>query len=210
VRTERMRRGEALSSVTADLATRLGLELRLLPATDDRLRTIVLTPAGELDFQTYFVARRHEDDVLGVRLDGAPGAQPAPGVLGAIRRADVVAIAPSNPYLSVDPILAVDGVRDALAARSGPVVAVSPIVGGRAVRGPADRIMRRLAGEATPAALGRHYRGVVTHMLVDDVDREHLPSVEALGISPGAAPTLMADAGARASLARAALALAAT
>jgi LPPG:FO 2-phospho-L-lactate transferase len=210
VRSERLRAGEALSSITASLCAAFGVRVRLLPATDDLLRTIVSTPAGELDFQTYFVRRRHQDEVLAVRYEGADAARPAPGVLDALATADVVLVAPSNPFLSVGPILAVPGVRDAIAARSGPTVAVSPIIGGRAVKGPADRLLRTLAGESSPRAVAAHYSGLLTHMLIDEADRELLPAVEALGLRAVAAPTLMPDAEARTRVARAALELAAT
>ena len=119
MRTERLRRGEPLSAVTADVCARLGLELRLLPATDDRVRTVVTTDEGELGFQQWFVGRRHEPEVRAIRYEGADNARPAPGVLDAVVSADVVVVAPSNPFLSVDPILAVAGVRAALAARPG-------------------------------------------------------------------------------------------
>lgn len=207
-RSERLRAGEPLSAITLSLCAAFGVQVRLLPATDDRLRTVVSTPAGELDFQTYFVRRRHRDEVLTVRYEGATTAQPAPGVLDALAAADVVIVAPSNPFLSVDPILAVFGVRDAIAARSGPTVAVSPIVGGRAVKGPADRLLRTLAGESSAHAVAAHYDGLLTHMLIDEADRELLPAIRALGLRAAAAPTLMPDAAARTRVARAALELA--
>ncbi len=209
-RSERLRAGEPLSAVTASFCAAFGVRVRLLPATDDRLRTVVSTPAGELDFQTYFVRRRHRDEVLAVRYEGAGTARPAPGVLEALATADVVLVAPSNPFLSIDPILAVAGVREAIAARSGPTVAVTPIVGGRAVKGPADRLLRTLAGESSPRAVAAHYDGLITHMLIDETDRELLPAIEALGLRAGAAPTLMPDRETRTGVARAALELAAT
>lgn len=209
-RAERLRAGEPLSAVTRDFCAAFGVRAHLLPATDDRLRTIVSTPAGELDFQTYFVRRRHRDEVLAVRYEGAGTARPAPGVLEALATADVLIVAPSNPFLSVDPILAVSGVREAIAARSGPAVAVTPIVGGRAIKGPADRILRSLAGEASPRTVAAHYDGLITHMLIDETDRELLPAVRALGLRAAASPTLMPDAAARTRVARAALELAAT
>jgi len=202
VRTERLRRGEALSAVMRDFSERLGLAIRLLPVTDDPLRTMVATGAGELDFQTYFVRRRHEDEVRGVRYEGAAEARPAPGVLESLTRADAVVVAPSNPFLSIEPILAVPGVREALAGRTGPVVAVSPIVAGRAIKGPADRMLRALAGEASGRAVAERYADFLTHMLVDSADAALAPAIEALGLRAASAPTLMTGVPERIAVAR--------
>src|SRR5947207_10216869 len=130
VRTEALRRGEPLSAVTARIARAFGLEPTLLPATDERLRTWLDTPAGDLPFQEWFVARAHRDEVDGVRFEGAEATRPAPGVLEALEAADLIAIAPSNPFVSVGPILAVAGIRQALERRSVPAVAVNPLIGG--------------------------------------------------------------------------------
>jgi len=202
VRTERLRRGERLSAVMRDVCERLGLAIRLLPVTDDPLRTMVATDAGELDFQTYFVRRRHEDEVRGVRYAGAETARPAPGVLEALRDADAVLVAPSNPFLSIEPILAVPGVREALAARTGPVAAVSPIVAGRAIKGPADRMLRALAGEASARAVAERYRDFLTHMLVDTADAGLVPGIEALGVRAGAASTMLGTVAERVAVAQ--------
>lgn len=209
VRTQRLRTGEPLSSVTADLCRRLDVGVHLLPASDDRLTTMVDTPRGEVDFQTYFVRWRHDVDVLGLRVEGAATARPAPGVVEAIRDAEVLVVAPSNPYLSVDPILAVPGVREAVGGRSGPTVAVSPIVGGAAIKGPADRLLRTFAGEASAVAVARHYAPWLTHVLVDEVDSELVPTLAGLGLRAAATDTIMRDADARAHVARATLELAA-
>jgi LPPG:FO 2-phospho-L-lactate transferase len=202
VRTERLRRGEPLSAVMRDVAERFGLSIRLLPATDDPVRTFVTTEAGELDFQTYFVRRRHEDEALAVRYAGAEDARPAPGVLEALAGADAVVVAPSNPFLSIEPILAVPGIRRTIAARNGPVVAVSPIVAGRAIKGPADRMLRSLAGEASARAVAGRYSDFLTHMLVDLADAEDVPALEALGLRAAAGPTLMATVEGRIAVAR--------
>jgi len=202
VRTEALRRGEPLSSVTARLATALGVEMRLLPATDDRLRTRVRTPVGELSFQDWFVRRQHRDEVDGVRFEGAETASPAPGVLEALVGADLVVIAPSNPYVSVGPILAVAEIRRALEHRSAPVVAVSPLIAGRAVRGPADRMLARLAGGTTPAHVASCYEGLIDALVVDGADAD-----EDAGIRTIVAGTLMRDAEARRRLAEAVLAV---
>ena len=207
VRTERLRRGEPLSAITSDICASLGLTIRLLPATDDELRTMVTTAAGEIDFQTFFVRNRHAEDVRSVRYVGAAEARPAPGVLEAIAEADAVIFAPSNPYLSIDPILAIPGVRETLVARTGPVAAVSPIIGGRAIKGPADRMLLTLAGEASARAVAAHYADVLSHILVDSADASLVPEIEALGVRTRAAETIMRDAEGRAAVAQEALRL---
>ena len=170
VRTQALRSGEPLSAVTAGLVERAGLATRLVPATDDVLRTFVVTPAGTFAFQEWFVTRRHEDEVDDVVYDGADTARAAPGVLEAIAEADVLVVAPSNPYVSIGPILAVAEVRAALASRRVPCVAVSPLVGGRAVKGPVDRMLTRMAGGTTPAHVAARYDGLVDVLVIDDAD----------------------------------------
>jgi LPPG:FO 2-phospho-L-lactate transferase len=199
-RSEALRRGEPLSSVVRRVAGSLGVASPVLPATDDRLRTWVTTPAAELPFQEWFVRRQHRDDVHGVRFEGAEQARPAPGVLAALAEADLVLIGPSNPYVSIGPILAVDGIRAALAERTVPAVAVSPLIGGRAVKGPADRMLARLAGGTTPAHVASCYAGLIDALVLDEAD-----SPEGLEVRPIVARTLMTDAAARRRLAEAAL-----
>ena len=202
-RTQALRGGETLSSVTQRFAQRLGLEATLLPATDDRLRTWIGTPAGELPFQEWFVARRHRDEVDGVRFEGAEAAAPAPGVVAALAAAELILLAPSNPYVSLGPILAVPAIRAALAARRVPAVAVSPLIGGRAVKGPADRMLERLAGGTSPAHVAGCYRGLIDAVVVDESDAHDL---DGLGdVRPIVTRTLMRDADARRRLAEAAL-----
>jgi LPPG:FO 2-phospho-L-lactate transferase len=203
VRTQALRAGEPLSSVTLRLAAALGIELRLLPATDDRLRTWIRTPSGEFSFQEWFVARGHRDEVDAVRFEGEESATAAPGVLEAIADADVILLAPSNPYVSIGPILAVASIREALAARRVPSVAVSPLIGGRAVKGPADRMLARLAGGTSPAHVAGAYPGLIDALLVDEADVDDL---DGLGeVRPIVTRTLMADSAARRRLAEAAL-----
>jgi LPPG:FO 2-phospho-L-lactate transferase len=209
VRTERLRRGEPLSAIMRDVCERLGVGVTLLPVTDETLRTLVTTDEGEVDFQTYFVRRRHEDDVRAVRYAGAEDARPAPGVVEAIGAADVVVVAPSNPFLSVEAILAVPGIRPALRRRARPVVGVSPIVAGRAIKGPADRMLRALVGDASPVAVAERYADFLTHMLVDAADEGSVAAIEGLGIRAGTAETVMIDPVRRPAVARAALDLAA-
>lgn len=204
-RTEALRRGEPLSAVTARLAERLGLPVRLIPATDDRLRTMIDTPDGEIDFQTYYVRHRHADRVTGIRFDGAELARPAPGVVEALRDAAAVVIAPSNPLISIGPILAVPDVRALLASRSAPCVAVSPIVGGRALRGPAAAMLESLGHEASVAGVAAIYAGLVDALVIDQQDAELAETVERHGMRAVVADTIMRDAAARERLARAAL-----
>jgi LPPG:FO 2-phospho-L-lactate transferase len=192
-----------LHQATGRIARALGLEAKLLPATDDPVRTFLETPSGTFPFQTWFVARGHRDEVDAVHYAGAPEARPAPGVLAALADADVIVIAPSNPYVSIGPILAVAEIREAIAQRTVPCVAVSPLVGGRAVKGPADRMLMRLAGGTTPAHVASCYAGLIDALVVDESD-EHvdLPA----GIRPVVTRTLMTDLEASRRLAEIALA----
>lgn len=170
VRTQALREGRPLSALTADLVAAAGLSTALLPATDDRLRTHLVTPAGTFPFQEWFVRRRHADDVDDVRFEGADGAAPAPGALEALAGADAIVIAPSNPYVSIHPILAVAELRRALESRAVRCVAVSPLIAGRAVRGPLDRMMLRLAGGTTPALVTQCYKGLIDALVIDSAD----------------------------------------
>jgi LPPG:FO 2-phospho-L-lactate transferase len=202
VRTQLLREGVPLSAVTERLAHAFGLECALMPATDDPVRTFVETPAGTLPFQTWFVARSHRDDVLAVHFAGAPEAQPAPGVVEALEEADVVVIAPSNPYVSIGPIIAVAAIRSAIERRRVPCVAVSPLVGGRAVKGPADRMLEGLAGGTTSAHVASCYEGLIDALVIDETDAPARlpPAVRAV-----VTRTLMTDDEARRRLARAVL-----
>lgn len=205
-RTSRRRAGAPLSEVTAEVARAWGLGLRLLPVTDDPLRTELITPDGRrLSFQEYFVRDRHAVEVAAVEVVGADTARPAPGVLEAIAAADAVVIAPSNPVVSIDPVLAVPGVVDALVAARERVVAVSPIVGGRALKGPADRLMRELGHDASVAGVAAWYRDVAAALVVDTVDAEAAGAVAAEGLRCVVTPTVMSDPGVAAELARACL-----
>jgi LPPG:FO 2-phospho-L-lactate transferase len=193
VRTSALRSGEPLSTVTARIAAALGVETRLLPASDERVRTILATDAGELDFQSWFVGRRHTDPVLGVRFEGAEAASPAPGVLEALAAADRIVIAPSNPFVSIDPILAVPGIRAAVAVRRPDAVAVSPIVGGRALRGPLAEMLSGLGHEPSALGVARLYTELVSTFVVDLADAELTPAIEALGLRAVVLPTVMVD-----------------
>ena len=193
VRTERLRDGESLSTVMSDLATSLGVSVRLFPATDDRLRTLVETDVGELDFQTWFVGRHHADAVRGVRYEGAASAVAAPGVLDALRGAGSVVIAPSNPFVSIRPILAVREIEKALRRLECPVAAVSPLIGGRAIRGPLAGMMETLGHEVSALGVARLYEGLVDVFVLDQADEDLAPSVEALGMRPVICETVMVD-----------------
>ena len=200
VRTQALAAGEPLSAVTARLAAAAGVEVSLLPATDDPLRTWLETPAGTFSFQEWFVARGHRDEVDGLRFEGAADARPAPGAVEALEAADLILLAPSNPYVSIAPILAVAGIRAALERRRVPCVAISPLIGGTAVKGPADRMLARLAGGTTPAHVASCYPGLIDVLVIDEADAPAELEVETV-----VTKTLMTDAGSRRRLAEAAL-----
>jgi LPPG:FO 2-phospho-L-lactate transferase len=189
------------------MAEALGIPGRVLPASDDRLRTMVRTDDGELDFQEYFVGRRQEPEVRGVRFAGIDTAQPTIDVLDAIRGAELLVIAPSNPIVSVGPILALPGVRAAVEGLRGraPRIGVSPIVAGRALKGPADRMLRSLGHESSAAGVAGLYAGLLDAFVIDEADAALTPAVLALGMEPHVLPTIMASDEDRAMLAAAIL-----
>jgi LPPG:FO 2-phospho-L-lactate transferase len=193
VRTKALKAGEPLSVVTARIAQAFGLEARLLPATDDRLRTIVETAAGAFSLQDWFIKRGHKDKVDGLRFEGAAFARPAPGVLEAIDGASLVVIAPSNPYISIWPILAVQAIRHAVQRKRTPVVGVSPVIGGKAVKGPADQMLKRLAGGTSPAHVARCYPGLLDALVIDQADAAGAEGLEAVRVRPHVTRTLMKD-----------------
>ncbi|HXP73625.1 MAG TPA: 2-phospho-L-lactate transferase [Stellaceae bacterium] len=200
-RTRRLRSGESLTAVTRDFARRLRIRADLLPMTDDPVRTLVETPEGVMPFQRYFVARRCEPAVLRLRFDGAEPAQPSPVVIAALRSPElaVVVICPSNPYLSVDPILALPALRTALADCAAPVVAISPLIGGQAVKGPTAKIMAELAVPQTQASIARHYDGLIDGLVIDRTDRQ---DAAALPVPARITRTLMNSLDDREALAR--------
>ena len=201
VRTQALCRGEPLSAVTRRLAESFGVRATLLPATDDHLRTWVDTPAGPFAFQEWFVGRGHRDEVDRVRFDGEITARPAPGVLEALAEAELIVLAPSNPFISIWPILAVSEIRAALEQRRVTCIAVSPIVGGRALKGPADRMLERLAGGSAPGRVATCYQGLIDVLVIDETDADEASNVEAQGVRAVAAQTVMRDAAARRALA---------
>lgn len=190
-RTDRLRAGAALSTVTAEIAAAWGLGLCLLPVSDDPVRTFLTVDGAEIGFQEYFVHRQHAVAASAVRFDGAERAAPAPGVLDAIASAERVVIAPSNPIVSIAPVLAVRGVQAAVAARRADVVAVSPIVAGAALKGPADRLLRELGHDASVVGVARLYAPIAATLVIDDADAALASAVEAEGIRCVVAPTIM-------------------
>jgi LPPG:FO 2-phospho-L-lactate transferase len=210
-RTQRLAEGAPLSTVTAEIARAWGLGLAVVPVTDDPVRTMITlaggeegddgaATGGEIAFQDYFVARRHAVPVASVRFAGADRSAPAPGVLDALAGADVVVVAPSNPVVSIGPVLAVPGVREAIAARRDSVVAVSPLVGGRALKGPADRLLRELGHDASVVGVARLYAPVAGTLVVDTVDEHHVDAVRAAGLRCAVTDTIMRDPDAAAAL----------
>ncbi|MEX2613874.1 MAG: 2-phospho-L-lactate transferase [Gaiellaceae bacterium] len=196
VRTQALLDGSSLSEVTARLVALVRLDARILPATDDRLRTHVVTAAGTFAFQEWFVARGHRDEVDSVNYEGAEDAQPAPGVLEALSDAEAILLAPSNPFLSIGPTLAVGAIREAIESRQVRCVAVSPLVGGRAVTGPLDRMLSRMAGGTAPRQVTDCYKGLIDALVIDETDAPPVAEVELV-----VARTLMRDRHAARSLA---------
>ncbi len=190
-RSERLRAGWPLSRVTRALARRHGLRPTLLPMTDDRVRTFVHTERGRLPFQTYLVRQRARGRVRRIEIAGARRARPAPGVLAAIRQSRAVLVAPSNPLVSVAPILAVPAIRRALAARRAPAAAICPLVGGRPVRGPLHRMLRGLGHEVSPRGIARLYRGLIDCFVLDGADARWAPAVRTLGMRVLVTDTVM-------------------
>ncbi len=205
-RTARLREGERLTQVTAHIARALGVRARLLPMTDLPVRTELLTADGWLEFQEYFVHRHHADAVTAIRYRGAEAASPTVEVLDAIATADVLLLAPSNPFLSIGTILALPGVPEALIGASARVLAVSPIVGGSALRGPADRLFQTLGGEASVLGVAQHYQarfpGLVDTLVIDEQDAATADQVRATGLEVIVTGTVMRDNADRRRLAR--------
>jgi LPPG:FO 2-phospho-L-lactate transferase len=201
-RTQRLRQGKTLSEVTDEIRERLGLKLRILPMSDQSVQTHVQTPAGLLHFEEYFVKRRCSDPVQNVEFVGASAAKAAPGVLDAIKEAEAILIAPSNPIVSIGSILAVPGIHDMLHEASGMVVAVSPIIGGAPIKGPADKLMSGLHMEVSAVGVARSYRDFLDVMVIDQQDAHLLDRIEDLGIPALATDTIMRDMETKAALAR--------
>jgi len=202
-RTRLLREGKSLTEVVEGMRRAFGIRARILPATDGAQRTMVRTDAGWIAFQEYFVKRRTADAVRELRFE--PEAAPTALARVAIAEADVVVIAPSNPFVSIGPILALTGMRDALRDARDRVVAVSPIVGGAAVKGPAAAMLRDLGHEVSALGVARIYADIVRTFVIDDQDVALRPAIASLGLRVSVTPSLMRDAASRAALARAAI-----
>lgn len=209
LRSERLRRGESLSAITTDLAAACGIRQAVVPASDDPVRSVISTDEGALPFQDYFVRRRCEPVFKGIRYEGAASARSAPALLTSLvdPALEAIVICPSNPVLSIGPILAIPGIAAALRARSAPCIAVSPFIGGEAVKGPAAKILRELGEAPGAAALTGPYAGLVDAILCDHGDPDAGKTIA--GMRLVAADTLMADDAGQQRLARECLALAA-
>ena len=201
-RTQRLKVGATLSAVTRDLAAALQVKSAIVPATNDRLRTIVETKAGALEFQEYFVRRKAQDHVTGLRFEGAGRSRPAPGILNHIAQAEAIVLCPSNPFISIGPILAVPGIRKALTQTSALVIAISPIVGGRALKGPAARMMKSMGHRAQADQIAALYKDFLDIFILDEVDAHLAKKIEAQTIVTN---TIMKGIAERKALARAVL-----
>jgi LPPG:FO 2-phospho-L-lactate transferase len=201
-RTERLRQGATLTAVTAEFTRALKVRSTLVPMSDQRVRTRVCTPAGELEFQTYFVKRRARDRVTGVDFEGAARASPAPGLLDAIADAEGIILCPSNPFISIGPILAIPGIRAALQRKRDKVAAVSPIVGGRALKGPAARMMKSMCRRVSAAEVAKLYQDFVGVFVMDTVDGKQAAQANALSMRPVVTNSIMRGVRERKALAR--------
>ncbi|MBV9691051.1 MAG: 2-phospho-L-lactate transferase [Ktedonobacteraceae bacterium] len=204
-RTNLLRQGKTLSEVTDLLRIQLGLQLHILPMSDQPVATHIQTPAGLLHFQEYMVKRHCADEVQDVVFTGASAARPAPRVLDALKEAEAILIAPSNPIVSIGSILAVPGIHDVLHEASGMIVAVSPIVGGAPIKGPADKLMRSLGIDVSAVGVARCYRDFLDVMVIDEQDTQLAADIEDLGIPTVVTNTIMHDMTAKANLARSVL-----
>lgn len=201
-RTNRLKQGKTLSEITDELRQSLGLKLRILPMSNQPIATHIQTPAGLFHFEEYMIQRKCSDEVQDVIFVGAKKAKPAPGVIDAIKQAEAIFIAPSNPIVSIGSILSVPGIHDALHEASGQIVAVSPIVGGAPIKGPADKLMRGLHMEVSAVGVARKYRDFLDVMVIDTQDAHLAERIEDLGIPVSVTNTIMRDQSAKAELAR--------
>ena len=190
-RTERLRQGDTLSTVTSSITAALDLRCTIMPMSDDPVRTRINTSSGELEFQTYFVKRRTRDRVTGIRFEGAAKAKPGPRVLEAIADVKGIVLCPSNPFISIGPILAVPGIRKALQQRRDKVIAISPIVDGRALKGPTARMMQSHGMRVTSLEVAELYTDIAGIFVMDEEDRKHAGAIEALNMRPVIVNTIM-------------------
>jgi LPPG:FO 2-phospho-L-lactate transferase len=201
-RTEELEGGRRLSAVTSDIVSKLGLGVTLVPSTDDMLQTYVSSGGTRMHFQEYMVKFQTRPRVNGVFFKGAGSARPAPKVLQSIREADGIIISPSNPIVSIGAILAVKGIRSALRRTNARIVGISPIVGGKTVKGPADKLMKALGIECSAAGVAKTYGDFLDTLIIDRVDAKLAPRIRSLGIKTIVAQTLMKTIGAKVRLAR--------
>jgi len=193
LRTERLRQGATLTEVTAELAVALDVTSRIIPMANECVATKIQTPSELLDFQEYFVGRRQQEHVTGIVFAGIEEAVPSPGLLDSIETADLIVFCPSNPLVSTGPILAVAGITQALRGSKAPVIAVSPIIGGKALKGPADKMLSTLGHDVSALGVARMYAGTVDGMVIDQTDEELAVEIEALGMQVLATQIIMGD-----------------
>ncbi len=210
LRTASLQQGFTLSEVTDKIRSTLGVKVTILPMTDDPVATKVKTPDGTLEFQEYFVKRRFQDKVENVTYEGASNATPAPGVLSAIEKTDLIILCPSNPILSIGPILALPDIRKAVAKTRAKIVGISPIVGGKSIKGPLDRMMENLGLEVSPFGVAKLYKGLMRGYVIDEVDRSISPKIAEMGMKVLATRTIMDSREAKVRLAEDTLKLAET
>jgi LPPG:FO 2-phospho-L-lactate transferase len=209
-RTRRLKAGQPLSEITRDFCLAWGIKPRIIPMSDEPVSTWVYTLEGELPFQEYFVERQCHPQVTGFRFDGAERATPAPGVIEALRQADQIILCPSNPWVSIDPILAIKGVRDTINTRQlgkkSVVTAVSPIVGGETIKGPAAKMYRELGIEPSALSVARHYANLLTGFVLDNVDTNYMQAIHTMDVQTLVTDTIMRSPGDRRRLAEEVLA----
>jgi LPPG:FO 2-phospho-L-lactate transferase len=202
LRTERLRNGATLSEVTAEIARTLGIEAEIVPMSDQSVATLVETPKERLAFQHYFVRDQCAPTVTGFVFDGIDAATPNPALAAALQKSPAaIVIAPSNPFVSVDPILEVPGMRKMMRESGAPIIAVSPIVGGAAIKGPAAKMMEELGVPVSAEEIARHYLGFIDGLVIDEVDAKLAPGISEMGIEVEVAPTVMKDLNDRINLA---------
>jgi len=205
-RTHLLKKGYTIFEIAEDIRKRLGIECQIAPMTNEFVKTKVITKeAGELDFQVYFVKRRTQDTVIEVKFQNIEKAKPAPGILDAIESADGIIISPSNPIVSIGPILAIRGIRDALQSTEAKIVAISPIVGGKTIKGPADRMLQSLGYDVSPVGVAELYKDFLDVMIIDTIDAEYKKKIEALGIKAIITNTIMKSIEDKVNLAKAAV-----
>ena len=206
-RTAMLAEGKSLAQAAESIRIALGVNSRILPMTNEPVPTIIETDEGALHFQEYLVKRRAEPVVRGIRFDGAQAAQPAPGVLEAIRDAGRILVCPSNPLISIGPILAISGIRDALRTRKENVIAVCPIVGGKSLKGPSDKMLVQLGHESSARGVAKLYADFTGTFVIDPADKSHAEAIRSLGMQVAVIPTVMKTRAQKRQLARALLAL---